>query len=539
VGENGENQSGAAWLAGLHYNRTHPGEEDNSPLNAGVEFASGDRNFPGAQNGRDDQRAYVSFRFSADPTYVQAYADYNNSEYNVVPVLEKTLSEEEDVRPDFLLTSQSRLIDAGIRWKNANLGGWHLPSGSAELQETSYFNKSDFFDKTKEHALAINLAPFDQSAASNWNLNLLLRGGTETHESDTIGASDSRFVTLGTDLNFTRQAPPILEKLGGRGQINAEFSARYTQNFNDDRQALNRTGVSVTAAASWKAETWRARAGVTFYDYVNQEFSDRVWVDVSRRVGKDWWAGIEAAQIHWGSARVSGEPNNETAVLLTFRHDFAIAVPWLPRRGQVTGRVFDDINNNGRQDAEEPGLEGVKVAVGSSKALTGPDGRFSFSPTASGTYPVVVTSPDDLHYEQSTSHPIEKTVLNKGAITQLAIGLAKPTACEGFVRFIRETSEAKAAFDQQSVDLSSLEIIATDAAGRTQRGTVRTDGFFAIYLAPGNYELSINPATLKSEQNVRPAKITLKVERTRIQNLTFAITERTKRVRKTFSAKDP
>ena len=181
-----------------------PEKIDTSPLKAGVEFASGDRNFPGAQNGRDDQRAYVSFRFSADPTYVQAYADYNNSEYNVVPVLEKTLSEEEDVRPDFLLTSQSRLIDAGIRWKNANLGGWHLPSGSAELQETSYFNKSDFFDKTKEHALAINLAPFDQSAASNWNLNLLLRGGTETHESDTIGASDSRFVTLGTDLNFNR-----------------------------------------------------------------------------------------------------------------------------------------------------------------------------------------------------------------------------------------------------------------------------------------------------------------------------------------------
>ena len=61
VGENNENQSGAAWLAGLHYNRTRPGEDDDSPLKAGVEVASGDRNFPGAQNGRDDQRAYVSF----------------------------------------------------------------------------------------------------------------------------------------------------------------------------------------------------------------------------------------------------------------------------------------------------------------------------------------------------------------------------------------------------------------------------------------------------------------------------------------------
>jgi SdrD B-like domain len=258
-----------------------------------------------------------------------------------------------------------------------------------------------------------------------------------------------------------------LEKLGGPGQINAEFSARYTQNFDGDRQALNRTGVSITAAGSWKAETWRARAGVNFYDYVNQEFSDRVWADVSRRVGKDWWAGIEAAQIHRGGARIIGQPNNETAVLLTFRHDFAIAVPWLPTRGQVTGRVFDDINNNGRQDPGEPGLGGMKVTVGSSKALTGADGQFSFSPTASGTYPVVVTSPEDLHYEQSTGHPTEKTVLNKGAITQLAIGLAKPTACEGIVRFVRKTSEATTAVDEQPVDLSTLEIIATDAAGRT------------------------------------------------------------------------
>jgi hypothetical protein len=66
---------------------------------------------------------------------------------------------------------------------------------------------------------------------------------------------------------------------------------------------------------------------------------------------------------------------------------------------------------------------------------------------------------------------------------------------------------------------------------------VRADGFFAIHLAPGNYELATNPATLKPQQSVVPAKIRLKVERTRIENLTFTITERPKRIRKTFSSK--
>ena len=38
-----------------------------------------------------------------------------------------------------------------------------------------------------------------------------------------------------------------------------------------------------------------------------------------------------------------------------------------------------------------------------------------------GIYPVKLTSPEDLQHEQSTGHPIEKTVLKKGAIAQLSI----------------------------------------------------------------------------------------------------------------------
>ena len=302
---------------------------------------------------------------------------------------------------------------------------------------------------------------------------------------------------------------------------------------------MNRTGVSATAAASWQTDTWSARAGTTLYSYAGEGLSDRVWASINRKVAKGWWAGIEAAYTHRGSGTSNSGLPDESAVLFTFRHDFEIPVPWLPRRGQIAGRVFSDVNNNGRQDPNERGLEGVKVAVGKNQALSGLDGKFSFPPMMDGAYPVEVTPPTEVHFNQSSDHPTQKTRLTKGAITQLAIGLTKPTTCEGQVRFVRQNLEADAATSDKPEDLSGLEILCTDSAGRVQRSAARADGFFAIYLDPGTYEIKINSGTLKPQQSVSPEKLTVKVERTRIENLTFTVTERSKRIRKTFTAKNP
>ena len=543
AGESSEGRSGVAWLAGLHYNRAQPGEADTSPLKAGVELASGDKGFPGQQNGREDWRAYASFRFSANPTYVEGYANYNESKYKVVPNVEKTLEEEQSLFPDFLLTSQSRLITAGLRWKTlaARPGGWHIPSGNVEYEETSYFNKSDFLDKTAERAVSLNLQPFDQPnptpGGTDWQLNLVSRGGTETHETDGAPQRDSRFLTFGTDLNYNRPAPEFLNRIGRAGRLGAELSGRYTANLDDDSQALNRTGLSVTTSASWLTETLSAKVGATIYSYAGDGVSDRIWASVSHKVGKGWWAGIEGAYTHRGIGRSGSAQGDERAVLLTFRHDFELPVPWLPRQGQAEGQVFNDLNNNGHRDSGEPGIEGVKVAVGREQALSGSDGAFSFSPMNDGAYPVTVTPSQDVHFNQSSEYPTEKTVLHKGVVTQLAIGMTQPTTCEGQVRFIREHSETDLSVEDKSEDLSGIEIACIDRAGHVQRTATRVDGCFAVYLDPGTYEITVNPATLKAQQSVTPEKLTVKVERTRIENLAFTVTERPKRIRKTFTAK--
>lgn len=105
------------------------------------------------------------------------------------------------------------------------------------------------------------------------------------------------------------------------------------------------------------------------------------------------------------------------------------------------------------------------------------------------------------------------------------------------MRFVRELSEADTSPEDKLEDLSGIEITCTDGAGHAQRSATRADGFFAVYLDPGAYDITVNPATLKAQQSVTPKKLTVRVGRTRIENLAFTVTERPKRIRKTFTAK--
>ncbi len=69
----------------------------------------------------------------------------------------------------------------------------------------------------------------------------------------------------------------------------------------------------------------------------------------------------------------------------------------------------------------------------------------------------------------------------------------------------------------------------------TRSGT-RADGFFALYLEPGTYEVKLDPAGLRPMETVTPETLILKVNRERIQNLSFVIREHAKQIRKTFTA---
>jgi hypothetical protein len=545
LGRNDEGGSGSAWLAGLHYNRTLPGEKDTSPLKAGVEFATGEKGFPGVQNGREDRRAYVTLRLSEKPFFSEAYINFSDSEYKVVPRVEKTLAEELDALPDFLHTSQSRLLTTGVRWKKLPESKSWLPSGGLEYQETSFFNKDNFFDRSEERAVALTLQPFDalrkHEALRQWDFNLLTRVGTEEHQQGTDGPTKSRFITLGADTNWTQPTPRWLDRIDGAGTWSFNLSGRYTVNFENDPDAFNRTGLSATTSTVWQTRNWNARAAASVYKYEGDGLSLRTTASITRRVAKGWWAGIEAAFVHRGASSSRSESPDESAVFLTFRHDFDVAVPWLPRRGQSTGVVFNDLNNNGVRDLDEPGLAGVKIGVGTKKTLTGPDGHFTLPTMDGGTYPVAITPPPDAPLNQREAGAVNEITLTRGQVTPLSIAMTKPTACEGHVRVARENIAGLEIVTginapEEIVDLSGIEIVATDEDGVPHRSFTRADGFFALYLEPGVYSVKI-AAGLKSRQTVAPEKMSIDVKRDRLENLDFTLTEKVRQIRKTFTAK--
>ena len=542
-GQNEERRAGAAWLAGLHYNRTRPGETDASPLKAGAEFASGGKDFPGIQNGREDRRGYVTFRVSSEPLMSEAFLDFSDSHYKVVPRVEKTLAEALDVAPDFFHTSQSRRVNAGLRWKNLPGSPRRLPSGEIEGEESSFFNKDNFFDRSDEHAVALRLDPFDawrsRDAAPPWNLSLLGRGGHEEHQ-EGGGTTHSRFISLGVDAHWSHALPRWIERAAGDGSWGCDFTGRYTGNLDRDPNAYNRTGFTASAAGFLNARDWNARTAASFYQHAGDGLSLRASASVTRRVAAGWWTGIEAAWVHRASGTNRGDTPDEGALLLTFRHDFEIAVPWLARRGQSTGLVFNDLNNDGVREADEPGLPGVKVGVGRRQTLSGPGGHFTLPPMESGRYPVAITPPSDAPLNQRSGDAAEQITLRRGQITPLTIAMTRPTVCEGRVRFSREKIALQEIVPginarEDITDLSGLEIVATDQAGHSHRSFTRADGFFAIYLEPGTYDVKID-AGVKPGQIIAPARLVVAVERERLENLDFTLTEKVRRIRKTFTA---
>ncbi|MCD6291573.1 MAG: hypothetical protein J7M34_13825, partial [Anaerolineae bacterium] len=74
-------------------------------------------------------------------------------------------------------------------------------------------------------------------------------------------------------------------------------------------------------------------------------------------------------------------------------------------RASVAGKVFHDTNNNGVQDAGEPGIAGVAVTLstGATRTTAG-DGSYSFDQLLPGSYSVSVTVPDG--YVNTTSTTI-------------------------------------------------------------------------------------------------------------------------------------
>jgi hypothetical protein len=168
--------------------------------------------------------------------------------------------------------------------------------------------------------------------------------------------------------------------------------------------------------------------------------------------------------------------------------------------GHLQGRVFSDLNGNGQDEAMEPGVAGVKIQLnGNSTALTDAQGRYHFSSLAPGNYTVSMRL-TDLGIRQRASTATEQNLSISGKQNlRVNFGITSFGFISGRVFNDLFLTGGQSANQMPGIAGVRLNLTALDSAsrGEAQSRVVDAGGAYDFSnLAPGNYQLEVDAATL-------------------------------------------
>lgn len=175
-------------------------------------------------------------------------------------------------------------------------------------------------------------------------------------------------------------------------------------------------------------------------------------------------------------------------------------------KGEISGSIFMDANNNGVLDADDKPLKNASISLNGEKSeVTDPTGQFIFQGMAPGAYTLalniftlpanmILTSPNNI-----------KVDLNEGEKKDIVF-LIKPS------RYVRGRvfwdKNANGIQDEREPGVGGIKM----SAGATE-GQSDNDGFYFLdNLKPGEFILNVNRAAMKNqwtETNGLPQKLTI------------------------------
>jgi hypothetical protein len=172
-------------------------------------------------------------------------------------------------------------------------------------------------------------------------------------------------------------------------------------------------------------------------------------------------------------------------------------------RGVIEGRVFFDLNGNGRDDASEPGVAGVKVEIDADRSTTTDDsGRFHFQ-INSGAYHIAVVSADLGVTWRASSATELKGFLAARQTVNVSFGVTNYGSIAGriFNDVAQEGGKTAGILPGVGGVRLSLRPLKSTAATQTVIGDA-SGAYEFRNLAPGSYTLAIDPATLPADFQV-------------------------------------
>lgn len=158
------------------------------------------------------------------------------------------------------------------------------------------------------------------------------------------------------------------------------------------------------------------------------------------------------------------------------------------QRGGVAGRVFLDLNGNGRFDLDEEGLPNVRVQVGAGSATSDEDGVYRVGDIL--PFEPVLVVVDSLSFESPLWVAPYRTIAVTPApnrSTRVDIPLVMGAVVEGTVARI---------FGGAPQGVAGVPLILTDRrTGERRSMTTFSDGvFYTLGITPGDYELTVEAA---------------------------------------------
>jgi hypothetical protein len=174
-------------------------------------------------------------------------------------------------------------------------------------------------------------------------------------------------------------------------------------------------------------------------------------------------------------------------------------------RGSIQGRVFSDLNGNGQDDPEEPGVAGMKIELDGNHTLTTDlNGRFSFNSLESGEHTVALAS-EELGVRLRASNTTLRQIFLPGRETiNVSFGVINFGFAQGRIFNDLFLSGEMSAGDAPGV--TGVRVILhpalTEIANAVQPlpETVNASGTYEFRnLPPGSYVLEIDPASIPAD----------------------------------------
>lgn len=220
--------------------------------------------------------------------------------------------------------------------------------------------------------------------------------------------------------------------------------------------------------------------------------------------------------------RSFGAMNNQTAIIFGFTHRFGresgggfqFSKLLGLNKGKVSGRVYDDLNGNGQDDAGEPGIVGQTIQLNEKRSVkTDADGRYQFS-ASEGAYNIRLVS-EDLGVRLRASTATERQIsLSSSRTVNVSFGVSTFGFLGGRVFNDLGLTDETPKYNSQGVDGVRLVLRSLDAQSKNLV-VEKTSGGGGNYefrnLRPGNYLLAVDLATLPANFRV-PAKTSWEIK---------------------------